>query len=255
MGILATVGKVFKVVTGPLGVLEDWATEPLKRWENERDQKSRDRQVERNIREQTGVETAKSELRMKEANHKVDLEIRLKTEIERINAETEQWKKDKEFERMKDVADAVAHYRERLTELQLNTIRAIGNMDIELRAKAQDLILTKTREYKALQDQAQKDAEAEFERIIDKFSGNERILNIMITSAQKKLASVIEGTSQFLLGLNDDIQKMNHNIDLITQSGQAFIDRQIESQFNSLSLQNGTMKIIEIQDAEAEEIK
>ena len=95
-----------------------------------------------------------------------------------------------------------------LTELQLNTIRAIGNMDIELRAKAQDLILSKTREYKALQDQAQKDAEAEFERILDKFSGNERIMDIMITNAQKKLASVIDGTSQFLLGLNEDIQKM-----------------------------------------------
>ena len=118
-------------------------------------------------------------------------------------------------------------------------------MDIELRAKAQDLILSKTREYKALQDQAQKDAEAEFERILDKFSGNERIMDIMITNAHKKLASVIDGTSQFLLGLNEDIQKMNHNIDMITQSGQAFIDRQIESQFNSLSLPNVNIKQIQ----------
>ena len=245
MGFLTVVGKVFKACTGPLGILEDWATEPLKRWENEREQTNRDREVEREIRQQTGVETVKSELRSQEAEHNASLEIRMQTEIARINAETEQWTKDQEFQRMKDVAEAVTRYRERLTELQLNTIRAIGNMDIELRAKAQDLILSKTREYKALQDQAQKDAEAEFERILDKFSGNERIMDIMITNAQKKLASVIDGTSQFLLGLNEDIQKMNHNIDMITQSGQAFIDRQIESQFNSLSLPNGNIKQIQ----------
>lgn len=255
MGILAAVGKVFKAVTGPLGVLEDWATEPLKRWENERDQKNRDREIERIIREETGVDTVKTELRIKEDKHKADLEIRMQTEINRINAETEQWTKDKEFERMKDVAEAVPRYRERLVELQLNTIRAIGDMDIELRAKAQNLILTKTKEYKALQDQAHHDAVAEFERILEKFSGNERIMDIMITSAQKKLASVIESTSQFIVGLNEDIQKMTHSIDLITQSGQVFIDRQIESQFNILSLPSQNSKSIDIQDGEAQEIK
>lgn len=255
MGILATVGKVFKVITGPLGVLEDWAKEPLKRWENKREQDNRDREVEREIRKQTGVETVKSKLRQEEAKHQADLEIRMKTEIERINAETEQWTKDQEFRRMKDVAEAVAQYRERLTDLQLKTIRAIGCMDIELREMAQNLILNKTKEYKALQDQAQKDAEAEFERIIEKFSSNERIMDIMITSAQKKLASVIEGTSQFLLGLNEDIQKMNQNIDLITKSGQEFIDRQIENQFNTLSLPATENLKQQVEDAEAEEVQ
>ena len=171
MGFTTIVGNVFKAVTGPLGILEEWATEPLKRWESEREQANRDREVERVIRQQTGVETVESVLRRQEAEHNASLEIRMQTEIARINAETEQWTKDQEFQRMKDVAEAVTQFRERLTELQLNTIRAIGNMDIELRAKAQDLILAKTREYKALQDQALKDAEAEFERTLEKFSG------------------------------------------------------------------------------------
>jgi len=254
MGILSAVGRVFKAITGPIGVLEDWAQEPLKRWENKRDQENKDRDVEREIRKQTGVETVKSGLRRQEDEHRANLEIRMQTEIERINAETEQWAKDKEFERMKNVAQAVTSYRERLTDLQLKTIRAIGEMDIELRAKAQDLILTKTREYKALQDQAQKDAEEEFSRILDKFSGNERILDIMISSAEKKLASVIDGTSQFLLGLNEDIQKMNENIDLITRSGQKFIDRQIETQYNRLSQPSTDSSKKLIEDAEAEEV-
>lgn len=253
MGLLSAVGRVFKVVTGPLGVLEDWAKEPLKRWENKRQQENLDREVERDLRMKTGVEqihsqmrqqeeeqqarleNQKSELRMKEEEQKANLQIKMQTEINRINLETEQWSKDKDFERMKAVSEAVVRYKERLTELQLNTIRAIGEMDIELRAKAQDLILSKTREYKKIQDQAQRDAEEEFTRILDKFSSNQRILDIMIDNSSKKLASIIDSTSQFLLGLNEDIQKMNNNIDLITQSGQSFINKQIESQFNSLS--------------------
>lgn len=276
MSFLSAVGGIFKAITAPLGVLDDWAREPLKRWENAREQANRDRDVERDIRRQTGVDRVQSELRQEEARqqselrqeearqqrdletHKselrqeearqqsklrqeearqqCDLEIRMRTEVERINAETEQWTKDQEFQRMKNVADALVRYREELTQLQINTIRAIGNMDIELRARAQDLILSKTKEYKALQDQATKDAEDEFCRILDKFSGNERILNIMISNSDKKLASIINSTTMFLEELRGDILKMNENIDMITRSGQAFIDRQIESQFNKLSL-------------------
>ena len=244
MGVLTCVGKVFKVITGPLGILEDWAKEPLKRWENERKQSNCNREVERIIRQQTGVETVKYQLKKEEAEYNASLQIRMQTEIVRINSETDQWVKDQEFQRMKDVAEAVTRYRERLTQLQYGIIKAIGDMQIDLREKAQDLILAKTREYKALQDLAQKDAEAEFERILDKFSSNERIMDIMITSVQKKLASVIDSTSQFLVGLNEDILNMNRNIDAITQKGQDFIDKQIENQYGQ-TLPNNNIKQIQ----------
>lgn len=183
-------------------------------------------------------------MKKEEAEYNASLQIRMQTEIVRINSETDQWVKDQEFQRMKDVAEAVTRYRERLTQLQYGIIKAIGDMQIDLREKAQDLILAKTREYKALQDLAQKDAEAEFERILDKFSSNERIMDIMITSAQKKLASVIDSTSQFLVGLNEDILNMNRNIDAITQKGQDFIDKQIENQYGQ-TLPNNNIKQIQ----------
>lgn len=216
----------------------------MKRWENERKQSNCNREVERIIRQQTGVETVKYQLKKEEAEYNASLQIRMQTEIVRINSETDQWVKDQEFQRMKDVAEAVTRYRERLTQLQYGIIKAIGDMQIDLREKAQDLILAKTREYKALQDLAQKDAEAEFERILDKFSSNERIMDIMITSAQKKLASVIDSTSQFLVGLNEDILNMNRNIDAITQKGQDFIDKQIENQYGQ-TLPNNNIKQIQ----------
>ena len=99
---MAIIGKIFKAVTSPLGVLEDWATEPLKRYENKRQQENADREVERRIREQTGVESVKSKLRREEADHQASLEIKMQTDIARINAETEQWVKDEEFARNKE---------------------------------------------------------------------------------------------------------------------------------------------------------
>lgn len=251
MGKVAIISKVFKDLGAPVDLLEDWAREPLKRWENKRDQSNKYADVEREIRRQTGVETVKSELRQKEAEQRANLKIRMATEINRINAETEQWTKDKEFARLKDVTEAVIRYKERLTEIQVGMVESIGSMSIELREKAQNLILEKTTQYKAIQDKAQADAEDEFSRILEKFSGNERIMDIMINASQKKLASVIDNTSNFLAGLNDDIKCMNANIDAITRKGQEFIDTNL-SHFDTLSLPGGQQpKMI---DADAEEV-
>ncbi len=260
MGFLSFVKSVGNALTKPIEVLSDWASEPLKRWENKRDQENKDRDVERIIRQETGKEKVlsqirrqeareASELRRIEAEEDANLQIRMQTEINKINAETEQWTKDQEFKRMKAVADAVIEYKMKLTELQTNTISTIGSMSIELRAKAQELILTKTQEYRAIQDQAVKDAEDEFERIESKFAGNERIYNIMITASEEKLSSVIKSTSKFLEALSEDIQNLNKSIDQITQSGQKFIDRQIENQFNRLS-QGTTAQVIEFENDE-----
>lgn len=254
MGFLNIVKGLGSALASPLRVLEGWATEPLKRWENERDQANKDRDVERKIRQETGKEKAlsqirrqeaqeASELRRIEAEENANLQIRMQTEVNRINAETEQWTKDQEFKRMKAVADAVIEYKMKLTELQTNTISTVASMSIELRAKAQELILTKTQEYRAIQDKAVKDAEAEFERIESKFAGNERIYNIMITASQEKLSSAIKSTSKFLEALSEDIQNLNKSIDQITQSGQKFIDGQL-NQFNSLS--SNSTQVLEI---------
>lgn len=178
-------GTIWKAVTGPIGILEDWAREPLNRWEHKRKEASKDKDVERRIREQTGVAEVNARLQKELDENNASLQIKMQTEVNRINAQTEQWTKDKEFERMRKVADAMAQYQERLMTLNLNTVKAIGEMDIELRSKAQALILEKTQEYRLIQSQATEDAENEFERILEKFSGNERVLNIMISNSEK----------------------------------------------------------------------
>ena len=240
---------VLKMVTGPVGVLEEWAQEPLRIWEFKRQEEAKDRDLQREIKRQTEAQRIQSEIAKDEASHKADLEIRMQTEINRINAETEEWQKDKQLERQTKVLDAIKKYQKELMELNTNTIRAIGEMDIDLRRKAQDLVLEKTKEYKLLQDEAQQEAEQEIERIVQKYASNERVMNIMLTATEAKLTNIIESCSRFMHELSDDIQKMNENINLLTQRGQSFVYNQLDR------ISNGNPALLDnnkVEDAEAE---
>ena len=198
MGYLKVAKGAFKAMTGPLSILEEWASEKIR-----------------------------SGIAKDEATHKVNLEIRMQTEINRINAETEEWQKDQQVERGKKILEAIKKYQKELMELNTNGIKAIGEMDIELRRKAQDLVLEKTKQYKLLQEESQKEAEEEMDRIIEKYSNNERVMNIMLTASESKLTNIIESCSRFIQELNEDIHKMNENINQLTQKGQVFILEQL----------------------------
>ena len=225
MGIFKT---VWRAITGPLGVLEDWAEEPLKRWENKREQENKDREVEREIRRSTGVETVKSENRMKEAKQQAELEIRMQTEIKRINAETEQWIKDQELERFKDLNDAIFDFNSKQSKLLIETANEIGKMNLALRAKALELISIKTNEFKELQKQALQEAAEEGKMVQTTFADNETMRGILYEGINIKLKTILESSKLFISSLHEDIQLMNKNIDTITLKGREAIEKRID---------------------------
>jgi hypothetical protein len=51
--------------------------------------------------------------------------------------------KEKEFERMERTTAAIALYLEQLTKLNVETINAIGHMQLELKERAQQLVYEK----------------------------------------------------------------------------------------------------------------
>ncbi len=197
---------VGSVIAGPVGLLCDWASSGIRKSEAKHDAELQMKVDDHKASLSRANAAAASRRRMEEAEHQAELEIKMQTEIKRINAETEQWAKDKEFQRMVDLSKAVVNYRKALTDLQMNTIRSIGSMSIELREKAQNLIRSKTREYMLLQSQAIKEAEGDYERIIENFSDNERIFNIMVDSVQKKQANIVDATTHFIEKLFSDMR-------------------------------------------------
>lgn len=229
--------KLDDIIFEPIKLVTDWAREPLKGRENKR-----------NIEKETAIMKLKEELKFKEKElhaklkkeeKELDSELKIKkeTEVHRIMSEIDELQKDKDFQRMKLVSESIMKYQKELTKLNVSAINSIGNMQLELRERAQDLVYSKTVRYKELQDLAIKEAGDDLEKILEKFPDNERMQNILIGAVDKRLANVIDTAQNFLLELNEDIKILNKSINLLTENGQNFIENHLN---NFHQLQNSS---------------
>lgn len=215
-------------ISKPVEVLCDWASEPLKTRSHNRSESARKSAHERSVEASTAQARAEHEFKTKEMELEVDLEVRRVREIEKAVAEIQEWKKEKEFERMERTTAAIALYLEQLTKLNVETINAIGHMQLELKERAQQLVYEKTIQYKELQDTAIEEAMNDFLRIEDKFGDNERAKDILIRAVDTKMGNIIDTSTRFLEELNRDIVNLNESIDRLTNQGQKFIENHLE---------------------------
>ena len=175
------------------------------------------------------------------------MKIKRETEIVRIITEIEQLKKDKEFERMKMVSDAMMEYQKELTRINVETVETIGSMRIDLQRKAYDLIHEKAQQYAELQDRAIQQAEGQLARIDNNPDMRESSKNILSNAVEAKLVGIITNATRFIEQLNDDMQLISKDINLITSSGQKFIERHLE-QFQLIGFSEQTTALLGNED-------
>ncbi len=180
---------------------------------------------------------------MKEHELSTNLKIKRETEVFRIITEIEQLKKDKEFERMKMVSDAMMEYQKELTRINVDAVQAIGSMRIDLQRKAYELIHEKTQQYAELQDRAINQAQEQFDKIDNNPNLRESSKNILSNAVDEKLAGTIRNATRFIEQLNDDMQLISKDINLITTSGQKFIERHLE-QFQLIGFSENTTALL-----------
>ena len=199
MGILGMFDKLDDIIYKPVEALTDWIKEPLKEKENKRS-------IE--------VLEKRNELKIKE-----------ETEITRINAEIEEWKKDKHLERLNRVGESLTRYQKELSKINTDAIQVIGNMQLELRGKAQDMILEKTQRYKEIQNQATQEAMNDFLKIEESFSQNEAVKNILHKQIDNRLSNIIDSAKDFMSELNSDLNNLNQDISKLTEFGQKSVEK------------------------------
>lgn len=265
MGWLSKAGSaLLDCISKPVEVLCDWASEPLKTRTHERSESVIHSAHQRNMEALTAQSRSEHEIRSKEMALKhelsakekkldVDLEVRRVRDIEMAVAEIQEWKKEKEFERMERTTAAIALYLEQLTKLNVETINAIGHMQLELKERAQQLVYDKTIQYKELQDTAIEEAMNDFIRIEEKFGGNERAKDILIRAVDTKMGNIINTSTRFLEELNRDIVSLNQSIDRLTNQGQKFIENHLErfhitDTKSPLTLENGEKAMRSLKD-------
>jgi hypothetical protein len=243
MNVLEMFDKLDDIIYEPIKLFTDWAREPLKDREHKRSIEASI--AEHDIKTKEQKNTAEIEMRHKDLD--ASLEIKKQTEVQRIISEIEELRKDNEFQRMKKVSEAIMEYQKHLTKLNVNAINAIGNMQLDLREKAQELVYDKTMKYKKLQDESHNQAEEEMLRIEKNFADNEAAKSMLYRSVDARLANIITTAQNFLVELNEDIKLLNSGINLLTEKGQSFIDNHL-NQFHSVTsnkLENGNTYTIE----------
>jgi hypothetical protein len=212
----------------------------LRKAEHIRQEEIKDKDVHRDIERQVGVGKALSNQKMLEEEHSAKMHIQRETEIVRILVEIEEFKKEKEFERMKSVSDAIMQYQRELVKINIEVVDAIGSMRIELQRKAYDLIHEKSIQFDEFQGRAIQQAQDQLNQIDMSSTMSDSTRRILTNGVEKRLTTVIEGAVKFIEQLNMDMQLISKDINLITLSGQNFIERHLDkfqlAGFNDQSL-------------------
>lgn len=227
--IVSVIDKLVGIVYEPIKLISDWAGQPLKAMEHERNLEEIKIRAEAESNEKMRQNSHALEIAKDIKSHEVDLSIKRKTEIQRILMEIEELKKDKEFDRMKAVSDAIIGYQEQLTRLNIEAINAIGHMQLDLRKKAQKLVYEHAKKYEKMQNKAHKKAIEELLIIEEKFSSpsHEQSRRILTDSVNRRLLNIIITAQHFLSELNNDIGVLNKSINLLTERGQEFIQEHL----------------------------
>lgn len=220
MSILDGIAKIGSILKAPFDALGELIKEPSRRWEHQRNEMSTEYEHRR-------------EKELRELD--VQLTIKRQTGIQKAIFELDEIRKEKDFERMERTIKALQEHQESWARLNTETIKAIGNMQIELYDKAQDLVLRKTQQFRELQDQAYRQAEQEILRIEGNFSENETAKTILYRAVDLKLSNVVLAADNFLKELNRDIILLNNDISSLSKQGQVFI----ENNLNRLAIANG----------------
>jgi hypothetical protein len=227
-GLGPAFAKLSDVLLSPVKMMCRWAEEPLRKAEHIRQEQIKDKDVQRDIERQVGVGKALSNQKMVEEEHSTKMHIKRETEIVRLLVEIEEFKKEKEFERMKSVSDAIMEYQRELVKINIEVVDAIGSMRIELQRKAYDLIHEKSIQFDDFQGRAIQQAQDQLNQIDISSTMSDSTRRILTNGVEKRLTTVIEGAVRFIEQLNMDMQLISKDINLITLSGQDFIERHLD---------------------------
>jgi len=213
-------GVIFDLVKAPLEAVSELIREPAKAWDHRRSEAEKKSEHDRAV----SIKELEAELRIKE-----------ETGVKKALVELDELVKDNDIKRMKMTMNAIKKYQEELTTLNTETIKAMGEMHLDLKKKAQDLVYNKTLQYRDLQDEATNKAMSELLEIESKFANNSSAQNILIKAIDIKLSNIINTANNFLMELNRDIVILNNDISMLSKQGQNFI----ENHLNRIAINGG----------------
>ncbi len=280
MGLLDMFDKVDDIIYKPVETICEWTKEPLKKWEHKRDmetqtqniaaeERARERkfQHEKEMQAQNILAEAEKRKHEKEfaqqiadnemakkkleqamteqerASLTADYEARAKVDadIRRWNAEIEQMILQQADERRDRLVECLKRYQLDLSNAAKDIVNSIGLMSLELRAKANEMVLEKTKEYRALQDESKKQSLLELKEVKEMFFNDDPdTYKIMVGEIMEERRSAIDLAGRFIVELSEDMKRLNQNTDDLMRMGMENANKYLAPMANGLGVKLDT---------------
>lgn len=212
MEFLDMFDKLDDIVYKPVEAICGWINEPLRLWEHKRDMR-----VQRNLAE---IE-AEKERQQVELDALRDREAAaLRADERKWNAEIDQFINEQEDARRDKLVAAVKQYQLELASATKDIVESIGLMSLEMRSRANDLVLEKTKAYQAIQEQAKKQSVIELNEAKEMFAESDpETYRILVNDIMSERRSMVETAGKFIVELSEDLKRLNQNSDLLMSKG------------------------------------
>lgn len=224
MAVLVKLFKMFDklddIVYEPVKMICDVCRQPLKNADAANERKMKETEA----RLQQEMEKFEVDLDLKRKSGEMDIA----NTNRRINAEIDNMIAQNELERNSQVVEAIKKYQEDLGRVSVELANSIGKMSVELRERTQALVIEKTKEYVALQNEVQDRAANRLMEFDKQFPNGGRAKEIMENSVEKQLTSILDRTDEFMKSMNDDIANLQQNINEITAQAVKNTDKYLD---------------------------
>lgn len=277
MGILDMFDKIDDIVYKPVEALCNWVQEPLKSFSAKRETaaKQQTADIEKAARQQIAdneqrkittmhnqqMALNKQNADIEENNKKLDIQLKkeemanknaalkeeaeINAEIRRWNAEIDQMINEQEDARRDRLVESIKRYQIDLANASRDIVNSIGVMSLELREKANNMVLEKTKEYKAIQDEAKKQSMIELKEAKDMFFEDDPDTYAMMRdNILEERRSMIDMAGRFIIELSEDIKRLNANTDELMKMGMNNVSAYLKPMANAL----GTNNVIAYED-------
>ncbi|MBQ8724426.1 MAG: hypothetical protein IJY74_01985, partial [Oscillospiraceae bacterium] len=181
-------------------------------------------------------ELRKEELKAQNAAIKEQGEIQ--AQIRKWNAEIDQMISEQEDARRDKLVESIKRYQIDLANASRDIVNSIGLMSLELREKAHNMVLEKTKEYKAIQDEAKKQSMLELKEAKDMFFIDDPDTYAMLRDhIFEERSTMVDMAGRFITELSEDIKRLNENCDYLMREGMKNVNANLKPLANALNVE------------------
>lgn len=218
--ILNPFDKIDDIVYEPVRAISRWIEEPLKSFDHKRKMAEQ--------RQTADIEMEKMQLEAEIREHDRRSTAELQCEMKKRDAEIQQMIDDHKAANLDRLVESIKRYQIELGTASQEIIKNIGLMNIELRERANTMVLEKTKQYVAIQDEAKSKSNEELRQAKADFGDDPVIYGDLVKQILEERRIMINNASQFIIALSDDLKRLNETTDDLARNSNKTLEKVLD---------------------------